>query len=293
MAKKQKNPWKFIIGVLIVLFLASFILSGFVSLFVDVDMGGNVAQIPIKGVILTGDSRAFLGSGVAESGAIVELIEKAADNPSIQAIILEIDSPGGAPVATDEISVALEKANKTTVAWIREVGASGGYWIASATDHVIANRMSITGSIGVMGSYLDFSGLLHDYNITYERLNAGKYKDLGVPFRQLEPQERVLLQKKINLIHQEFKDVVQANRKLTNAEITVVSTGEFYLGREAFDLGLVDELGGKGEAVDYIEKKLNITVDIAVYEQKESFFDKLAGVFNRQSFGLNQNVLLR
>ena len=217
-------------------------------------------------------------------------IEKAAKNPEIQAIIFEIDSPGGTPVATDEIATAVERANKTAVAWIREVGASGAYWVASAAEHVVANRMSITGSIGVFGSYLEFSGLLDDWNVSYERLVAGKYKDTGVPLRKLSPQEKRMLQRKLDLMHQVFKDEVQKNRGLTNSQIEAVSQGEFYLGNEAINIGLVDELGGKKEAVDYIEKKLNISAEITVYEHKVSFLETLAGLLNEKSFFLGRGI---
>ncbi|MCK5283878.1 MAG: signal peptide peptidase SppA [Nanoarchaeota archaeon] len=293
MAKKQqKSRWGVIIGILLFLFLLAYVFSGILSILIGGDdiKDGNVALIPIKGVISTQDKADIFDSGVASSGQIVKDIEKAAKNPEIQAIIFEIDSPGGTPVATDEIATAVERANKTAVAWIREVGASGAYWVASAAEHVVANRMSITGSIGVFGSYLEFSGLLDDWNVSYERLVAGKYKDTGVPLRKLSPQEKRMLQRKLDLMHQVFKDEVQKNRGLTNSQIEAVSQGEFYLGNEAINIGLVDELGGKKEAVDYIEKKLNISAEITVYEHKVSFLETLAGLLNEKSFFLGRGI---
>ncbi len=276
--KQQKTRWGLIIGLLIVLFILANLIAGAFSLFSGSAalQSGNVAVVPIKGIILTSASGTFLEPGVASSSDIVDTLEEVADDPSIQAIILEIDSPGGAPVASDEIATAVKRTNKTTVAWIREVGASGAYWIASASDHIIANRLSITGSIGVLGSYLDFSGLLERYNVSYEEMNGGQYKDLGTPFRKLTSEERRLLQKKIDLMHQVFKDEVQKNRKLTNAEMASVGTGEFFLGMEAMNLGLVDEMGGEKEALAYIEKKLNITAEPVSYEEEPSFLDLLA-----------------
>ncbi len=292
MAKKQKNGWKIILVVLIFLFLFAYLFSAIISLFIGTDemSQGNVAVIPVNGVIMTGSGRDIFSSDVASSGQIVKDIEKAAKNPQIKAIILEINSPGGAPVATDEVATAIKRANKTSVAWIREMGASGGYWIASATEYIVANRMSITGSIGVYGSYLDVSGFIRDWNVSYERLVAGDYKDSGVPFRKLSDEERRLLQRKLDLLHQEFKDEVQRNRGFTNGEINAISEGEFYLGREALDLGLVDKLGGKKEAVDYIENKLNITADLAVYEHKSSLLDVLTGLINERSYFFGKGI---
>ena len=94
------------------------------------------------------------------------------ENKDIKAIVLEINSPGGSAVASDEIASAVKKSNKPTVAVIREAGASGGYWIASSTDHIIANRMSITGSIGVISSYLEFSGLIEKYWVGWSAKNV-------------------------------------------------------------------------------------------------------------------------
>ncbi len=287
MAKqKKKNNWGVVLGVIIFLFIMAYLFSALLSVFLSGDelKQGNVAKISVKGVIMTDNTEDFFGSSVADSTTIVADIEDAAANPMIEAILLEINSPGGAPVATDEIAQALERSNKTTVAWIREVGTSGGYWIASSADHIIANRMSITGSIGVIGSYLDFSGFLNDWNVSYERLVGGKYKDAGIPYRQLTAEERRLFQKKIDLLHQEFKDSVQKNRRLTNSQIENVAQGEFYLGSEAKNLNLIDQLGGEREAIEHIEKKLNITAEIVVYEHEPSLLEILSGLLNDRSF---------
>ena len=285
---KQKSRWGFIIGVLIILIIASYIFVGLISVSLgDGFQQGNVAVIPIDGIILTQSSADLFGNKVSDSSQIVADIENAVRNPQIKAILLEINSPGGAPVATDEIATAVKQANITTVAWIREVGASGAYWIATSADHIVANRMSITGSIGVIGSYLEFSGLLTDFNVSYERMVAGKYKDMGIPFRQLSPEERKLFQKKLDLMHQEFKNAVQENRKLSLGQVEAISTGEFYLGMEAINFGMVDELGGKNEVLAYIEAQIEEKPELIRYEHQPSLFDMLAGLTFDKGFGIN------
>jgi protease-4 len=172
----EKNPWGLIIGLLLIFFLMGFVFIGIISALIGgVDeQSGNVAVIPVKGTIMTeGSNDLFSSASIASSTQIVADIEDASNDPEIKAIIFEIDSPGGAPVASDEIVQAIKNSNKTTVAWIRETGASGAYWIASATDYIVANKLSITGSIGVLESYLEFSGLMDHYNVTYERMNGG------------------------------------------------------------------------------------------------------------------------
>jgi protease-4 len=294
-AEKPKSRWGFILGILLILFILGYIFLGIFSLLIGGISGeplkrGNVALIPIKGVIMTDGEPNFFETGIVLSGDIIKNIEDATSNPEIMAIILEIDSPGGAPVATDEIATAIKGSNKTTVAWIREVGTSGAYWVASASEHIVANRMSITGSIGVIGSYLDFSGFINDWNVSYERLVGGKYKDSGTPFRKLDAEEKRMLQKKIDLLHQEFKDAVKKNRNLSQAQVDSISQGEFYLGSEAKQLGLVDELGGKQEAINFIQKKLNITAEIVSYGREKSLLELLAGMINEKSFYFGKGV---
>src|SRR3989339_423358 len=199
--------WGYAIFVLLLLSILGFMAVGVISLFAGIDvesLSGNVALIPIEGVITGSEDSEFIFESVTASPDTIELIEKADKNPSIKAIILEINSPGGSAVASEEIANAVKKTNKTTVAWIREVGASGAYWVASSSDHIVASRMSITGSIGVIGSYLEFEGLADRYNLTYRRLVSGKYKDIGDPFRELTQEEQEILQKSLDEIRDYF-----------------------------------------------------------------------------------------
>ena len=168
---------------------------------------------------------------------------------NIKAILFEINSPGGTAVASEEIVNAVKKSKKYKVAWIRDQGASGAYWIASAADKIVASPLSITGSIGVLGSYLEFSGLLTRYNITYERMVGGKYKDLGTPYRELTDEERILFQRSIDELHDYFMQDVAKNRDIPENKIREIATGMFYTGKQAKELNLVDVLGGKEEAL--------------------------------------------
>jgi protease-4 len=287
----NRKPIGLIIFILIILFLLSMIAASFISLSADLDvssLSGNTALIPVKGVISV-DSGGW-GEEGASSEEIVEFIEKADKNPNVKAIILDINSPGGSAVASEEVASAVKKTNKTTVAFIREVGASGGYWIASASDYIVANRMSVTGSIGVISSYLEVGGFLSDHNITYQRLVAGKYKDMGSPLRTLTTQEKDILQNKLDKIQLFFIEEVAENRGLTEEQIKKVSTAEFYLGSEAKELGLVDELGGKQQAIDYIEEKINATAQIARYEKRRTLFGALTEVMNQGSFNIGKGI---
>ena len=279
-----------LLTILAVLFTLFIIIPILFSLFSSSSPLGNVARIPIQGVI-TGDGAGSLGQETVSSSDIVQFIEDADENPAVKVILLEINSPGGSAVASDEIAAAVKRAEKPVIAVIREVGASGGYWIASAADHVIAHRMSITGSIGVISSYLEFSQLMDEYGVGYERLVSGDLKDAGTPFRQLKAEERALLQRKLDTIHGFFIQEVAANRQLPESTVTAIATGEFYLGVEALELGLVDELGDKNTAEEYIKTVYGLDdIDYAVYEPSRGLFDLLSGVFADFSFQMGRGV---
>jgi protease IV len=245
---------------------------------------GNVAVIPIEGTIVTQGSSSLFGEQLATSEEIVKMIEKADDNPQIKAILFQINSPGGSAVASDEIAQAIKATNKTTVAWIREIGTSGAYWVASSCDIVVANRMSITGSIGVIASYLEFSGLMDDYNITYQRLVSGKFKDVGSPFRPLTSDEEELLQDELDQIHEYFVAEVAANRNLPLSDVRTLATGMFYIGSDAKAKGLVDVLGGRKEAVTSIEERIGTSARLVEYRRKPSLMDLFGNVMQESSF---------
>jgi len=288
---KKKSKFGVILAVVVSLMLFVLFISAVMLLFMDdaSAIGANTAVIPVKGFISTEEQGSPFMQATS-SGSVVELIEKANSNPAIKAIVLEINSGGGAPVATEEIANALAKTNKTKVAWIREIGASGAYWIATECDAIVASRMSVTGSVGVLGSYLDFSGFIERYNITYQKLTGGKYKDMQAPFRELRPDERRLAQERIDLLHDIFIEQVSDKRGIGKADMHKIATGIYFLGEQAKDLGLVDVLGGKDEAFAYIQNKLNITVAPVRYEQKKGFLEAFAGLSADNMYSLGYGI---
>ncbi|MBU2561352.1 MAG: signal peptide peptidase SppA [Nanoarchaeota archaeon] len=298
--KKTETPqinvggrWAVVIIVLLFLALISFITALIVGIFIstsEVEESGNVAHIKITGPIVAEADKGLFRGGAADSTEIVRLIEKADENPDVKAILFEINSPGGTAVASYEIAHAIQKANKTTAAWIREAGASGAYWVATATDHIVANPMTITGSIGVIASYIEFEGTLQRYNASYRRLVSGEYKDMGSPFKEMTDEEELIMQDSLDLIRQIFIEDVAKNRKLPQETVDEVADGRFYLGVQAKELGLIDELGGKDEAVAWIEKKEGIEAELAEYRKPKTLAEVLTEIFADNSFELGQGI---
>ncbi len=287
---KKTMGWGFIILVLVVLGLFSIIIAGAIGLFITEPLEvGNVVVIEVKGVISS--FSAGLGGKNVNPDELIEFIEEAGEDESVKAVIFSINSPGGAPVATDEITRAVLKLNKTKVAVIRDVGASGAYWIATSADHIIANPMSMTGSIGVLGSYLEFEGLMEDLNVTYRRLVSGKYKDLGSPLKEMTVEEAAIYQEAIDEIHTEFVMAVVNNRNLTEEHVRAIATGQFYTGRKALELGLVDELGTIKDAEEYIKTVEELEeVELAYYKKPVSFLESLMTAMQDSSFNIGQGI---
>jgi len=200
----------------------------------------KVQLIPVRGEISV--------FGQASSERIVSQIYDANDDPMTKAIIIEINSPGGTVVASEEIANAIEAIDKPVVAWMREVAASGGYWIASSADKIVADPATLTGSLGVSSSYLQFADLMDEYGVTYERVVSGKYKDTGSPYVDLSSDGRALLQGKVNKVREMFVAHISRTRNMSWAEVDALATGEIFLGVEAKENGLVDVLGSKRHA---------------------------------------------
>lgn len=241
---------------------------------------GNVAVIAINGPIISDSSVAGFGFQGTTATDTLKLIKRAEENKDIEAIIFEINSPGGTAVGSAEIANAVRDSNKTTVAVIREVGASGAFWIASATDRVYAHELSITGSIGVISSYLEFAGLLDQYNVTYRRLVSGKYKDIGSPFKEMTAEEQALFQDRIDRIHDVFIREVANNRKLPEEVVREDADGFVFLGEDAVKKGFVDELGGMKEAKAYLEESKGISVKAVSYKPKKGLLAAFSQVIS-------------
>ena len=224
------------------------------------------------------------------STEIIKFIDRAEKDPSIKAILFTINSGGGAPVPSIEISERIKKVKKPTYSYIKDIGASGAYWIASSTDTIIANKASLVGSIGVTASQLEYAGLMDKYGVGYQRLVAGKYKDTLSPFRNMTTEEELLVQGMLDELYVMFIDEVSENRNLSKEAVTELATGWVYLGQDALNLGLIDDLGTREDALERIGKDLNMTVSPATYKTKRSLLDSLSSLTSGQSFTVGRGI---
>lgn len=219
----------------------------------DTDQG-SAAIIKLDGQISPGGSDPLAGSSLSPEQ--VRSLNSRAISQGADAIIYEWNSGGGAVVASKEILRSIESVNIPTICRIRDIGASGAYLASLGCDHIIADPASMTGSIGVTSSYLQFSGLMDKYGVEYVNISAGEYKEIGSPYQNITEEEKEILQEKTEIIHEEFLSLVQENRNISQEQMEEIETGELFLGSEAKELGLIDTLGGRKTAVEEAE---NIT----------------------------------
>ena len=285
----KKPNFGSVILTLLMIYLLSMVAASFFSTGISGIRLGNIALIRINAPIASESSLMFMDKTIS-SDEIIAFIDEAESNPAIKAILFEINSPGGTAVASAELMDRIKRINRTTASYIRELGVSGAYWAASATQRIFANSMSIVGSIGVYGSYVQVSGLMQRYNLTYQRLVSGKYKDIGSPLKELTAEERDIIQENMDEMHSMFIESVMQNRGLSNDAMKEIGTGIIYTGESALTKGLVDEIGGKEEAIKYVEKRLNITAAVAEYKKTRTFFGMLSELMSEFSFTLGSGI---
>lgn len=199
---------------------------------------------------------------ITSSEEVVGAIENARDNDSIKAVVLEIDSTGGMPVAAEEVAAALKGLGKPSIAWIRGSGDSAAYWIASAAGTIIAAKNSDVGGIGVTQSYVDNAKQNQRNGLTYNQLSTGPYKDAGNPDKPLTPSEKAYFERDLNIILNNFIQVVATNRHLSVDKVKSLADGSSMLGAMALQNGLIDRLGTKQQVWDELQKQIGEKPDV-------------------------------
>lgn len=234
-----------------------------------------IGKIKITGPIMPATPSRFPQMRGASPDRIIQKLGWAKSR-GLRGLIVEINSPGGAVVACKEIADAIKDLRIATVAWVRDVGASGGYWVASACKRIVADRCSTIGSIGVLSPHLEFSELMKKYGVKYEGFKAGAYKDMGIPFKKTTEKERKLIRDQLNKLHEMFIREVADNRGMEEKDMKKLSQGQVYLGEEAREAGLVDKLGGRAEAIRQCEITGNfrhfMVVDIEDFREEMMYF---------------------
>jgi protease-4 len=214
------------------------------------DGGGTIGLVMIEGVI---------SSELTER--TVRQLSKYADDTSIKAIVLRIDSPGGGVASSQELYDEVRRVRsvgKLVVASMGSVAASGGYYVACVADRIFANAGTVTGSIGVIVQLANASELLDKVGIESTVITSGPFKDSGNPTRTMRPEEKQVFQALVDDVYQQFIEAVAQGRNLPLEAVRQAADGRIFTGRQAKDLRLVDELGSLHDAVRYAASTMGI-----------------------------------
>jgi protease-4 len=233
--------------------------------------GDKIGVVDLEGVILTPKDA-------------VEQLRKFADDSSIKAIILHVNSPGGGAAASEEIYREVlrirDQKKKRIVASIETVGASGAYFVSSATNKIFADNASIVGSIGVIAEWHNYEELMKWAKLEQITIKAGEFKDTGSPTRPMTPEERAYMQGLIDNMHTQFIHCVAVGRKMKDDDVKVLANGKVWTGEEAVPLKLIDQIGDFRAAIDDTAKSVGIKGEpTLVHPEKErkSMLDLLFG----------------
>ena len=237
----KKRPFLMALLVLGAIFVFFLVLVTVLSHFQGGDkfaLGDKVAIIEVEGMIVS-------------AGKTIERLHAAADDASVKAVVLRIDSPGGGVGPSQEIHDEVVKLvqSKPVVVSMGSLCASGGYYIAAPASRIFANPGTITGSIGVIMEFTNIQDLLDKIGLKNRVVKSGKHKDIGSPVRPMSAEDEAILQSLIDDVHSQFVEAVAAGRKLEVATVKPLADGRIFTGRQAQASGLVDELGNLESAI--------------------------------------------
>jgi protease-4 len=253
-----------------VFFLVLIVISLLVTLLYEdssIGFGDKVGVVTIEGII-------------TEPTYINNQINDLAERDDIKAIVLRIDSPGGAVGPAQEIYREVQKLKdqKHVVVSMGSVAASGGYYIASAADKIVSNPGTITGSIGVIVEFINLEELLSKIGLKGQVIKSAKYKDIGSPFRSMKDEENRLIKKVLDDVHKQFVEAVAEGRGMKVEEVVKLADGRIFSGAQAKQLGLVDQLGNMNDAINLGAELAGIEGKPRVVYTRQYYRELLAGM---------------
>lgn len=241
----------------------------------------KIALIYASGPVLTGGDDIFATSAIITPSELREAFEKAREDKLVHAVVLRVDSPGGSALASDLIwrEVVRTQNEKPVIVSMSDTAASGGYYIAMAAGTIVAQPGTLTGSIGVLGGKLNLKGLYNKVGLTKEILAHGTNATLYSDYGGFTPTERERVEKLMQTIYQNFVRKAAEGREKSYAEIDAIAQGRVWTGRQAKELGLVDELGGLEKALAIAKEQGGFDVasepQLIVLPKPRTFFERI------------------
>ncbi len=299
--RRRRRRWPWVLGGLVALGLIGLAVVSVVLLVVLGSTGGvaggaapvvyeeeyvsgegsnKVAVIPVQGAIASADSSLGGAQPTVTPEGLADALAQAADDEGVRAVVLEVNSPGGGVTASDEMHQSIVDFKKNTekpvVVSMGDTAASGGYYISTAADEIVANETTLTGSLGVIFQLNNFEELADKYGYKQVVIKSGEFKDIGNAFRQITPEEREIFQSLVDESYAEFVDVISSGRGIPKDRVREIADGRIYSGQRAKELGLVDSFGGLDEASEEARELANAgQATVVRYIQAPTFTDTL------------------
>jgi protease-4 len=264
---RRRRKWPFVVGGLVAFGLVGLAVVGVVLLlvtsgpmvpaaygeeYVAGDGPDKIAVVPVEGEIASADDSLGGTQPTVSPEGLADALRQAGQDTSVVAVVLEVNSPGGGVTASDEMHQSIldfkENTGKPVVVSMGDTAASGGYYISTAADRIVANETTLTGSLGVIFPLNNFAEAANKYGIKQVVIKSGKYKDMGSAFREMMPDEREIFQSIVDEEYSEFVDVISEGRHIPEDRVREIADGRVYSGSQAKDLGLVDSFGDLDEA---------------------------------------------
>jgi len=297
------------IGFRFTMSIASGLMEGFANLnehyfeeeiLVDGDWDQRIAVLNLEGVIQDVELSPFLSEGYNHQ-EFLKMIDQAGTDASVEAIILKVNSPGGAVGETAQIHRKLvemqEKYEKPIYVSMGTTAASGGYYVAAPADKIFAEPSTLTGSIGVIMENINYSELAENHGIHFNTIKSGKHKDIMSPNRDMTKEEREILQSMIDEMYDDFVQVIVDGRQIDETTVREIGDGRIYTGKQAQEVGLVDEIGNFDDTVEAIKNDYNLeNPQVVQYGIGLGFFNNLGvtikGLFQQKPTELDRLMSL-
>ncbi len=280
----RRHPYLFFILIFSTVVASAMILMTLLITFAaskpDFEFGEKVGIIEIHGII-------------ADSKDVMSHLKNFREDHAIKAIVVRINSPGGAVGPSQEIFREIRKTavTKNVVASMGTIATSGGYYIAAGANGIVANPGTITGSIGVIMGFTNYEELLHKIGLVPIVVKSGEYKDIGSPVRKMKPEEKKILQDFARKIHRQFiKDIVDG-RKMDREKIESLADGRIFTGQESKEFGLVDRLGNLEDAIEWAGRLGGIKGKISTVYAKEKKLSLLKYITDSSAENLLNHLL--
>ena len=296
--RRRRRRWPFVVGGLVALGLLV-LAVGLIVVILAVEAGGpsassavyeeeyvsgagpaKIAVIPVEGEIAASDNTVAGIQPTSTPEGLADALKQAKDDESVAAVVLEVNSPGGGVTASDMMHQSILDfkgyTGKPVVVSMEDTAASGGYYISTAADRIVASETTLTGSLGVFIPLLNFREAAEKYGVTQTYIKSGKYKTMGSSWKELTPEEREIFQSIVDHYYDEFVQVIVEGRNLPEDRVREIADGRIYSAAQAKDLDLVDELGELDEATGIARNLAKVEEATVVrYVESPSFVETL------------------